>query len=145
MTEKRFFIPDWFRTTMTPDGGGGWSFHNDEGEIKMAQAVQIGNVLHVAGQVAWDENGDVVGKGDLLVQSRQVFKNIQDVLTLAGATLNDVVKMVMYFTDMSNIHAFRQARKEVMPGVACITTGIQVAGLTQPDLLLEVEVMAILS
>ena len=144
MAEKHFFIPDWPRATMMPSGEGGWSISTDEGEIRYAQAVRIDDVIHVAGQVAWNRNGEVIGKDDLLIQSRQVFKNIAEVLDLAGATLNDVVKMVMYFTDMSDIRAFRQARREYMPGVACITTGVQVAGMTQPDLLLEVEVTAAL-
>ena len=49
-----------------------------EGEIRFAQAVRIGDLIYVAGQVAWDKDGEIVGKGDLLAQSRQVFKNISE-------------------------------------------------------------------
>ena len=91
--------------------------------------MRVDDTVYVGGQVAWDENGEVVGRGDLLAQSRQVFKNIKEVLELAGASLNDVVRLTMYFIDMSDIHAFRQARREAMPGVTCLTTGVQVARL----------------
>ena len=104
----------------------------------------ICDVVYVAGQVAWDKNGEVVGKGDLLAQSRQVFKNTKEVLGLAGASLNDVVRLTQYFVDMSDIGAYRQARREAMPGLACITTGVSgQPPLAHPDLLLEVEAMAV--
>lgn len=142
MADKQFFFlrPAWGQKT--PEGGGGWSIADAESEVRLAQAMRVDDTVYVGGQVAWDENGEVVGRGDLLAQSRQVFKNIKEVLELAGASLNDVVRLTMYFIDMSDIHAFRQARREAMPGVTCLTTGVQVARLTQPDLLLEVEAMA---
>ena len=142
MADKQFFFlrPAWGQKT--PEGGGGWSDADVESEVRLAQAMRVDDTVYVGGQVAWDENGEIVGRGDLLAQSRQVFKNIKDVLELAGASLNDVVRLTMYFIDMSDIHAFRQARREAMPGVTCLTTGVQVARLTQPDLLLEVEAMA---
>ena len=143
MAEKQFFFRGRAFTTRTPEGAGGWSTSDAEGEIRYADAVRVGDVIYVAGQVAWDEDGEIIGKGDLLAQSRQVFKNIKEILDLAGASLNDVVRLTMYFMDMSDIHAFRQARREAMPGVTCITTGVQLARLTQPDLLLEVEAMAV--
>ena len=142
MADKQFFFlrPAWGQKT--PEGGGGWSIADAESEVRLAQAMRVDDTVYVGGQVAWDENGEVVGRGDLLAQSRQVFKNIKEVLELAGASLNDVVRLTMYFIDMSDIHAFRQTRREAMPGVTCLTTGVQVARLTQPDLLLEVEAMA---
>ena len=144
MADKQFFFPDRAWNQGHPEGAGGWTQADDEGEIRFAQAVRIGDVVYTAGQVAWDKNGEIVGKGDLLAQSRQVFKNLQEVLELAGASLNDVVQLTQYFMDMTDIHAYRQARREAIPGVTCLTTGVQVARLTQPDLLLEVEAMAVL-
>ena len=99
-------------------------------------------MVYVAGQVAWDKNGNIVGS-DLLTQSRQIFRNIAEILDLAGASLTDVVRLTRYFVDMRDIRAYRQARREAMPGVTCITTGIQVARMTHPDLLLEIEAMAV--
>ena len=132
MADKQFIFTD--RT---------WGQSDAEGEVRFAQGVRIGDVIYVGGQVAWDKNGETVGKGDLLAQSRQVFKNIAEVLELAGASLTDVVRLTQYFMDHSDIRAYQQARREVMPGVALLTTGIQVARLAHPDLLLEVEAMAV--
>ena len=143
MADKQFFFTDRAWGQSHPEGSGDWSVADDEGEIRFAQAVRFGDVIYVAGQVEWDHNGEVVGKGDLLAQSRQVFKNIGEVLELAGASLNDVVRLTQYFMDMNDIHGYRLARREAMPGVACITTGVQVARLTHPDLLLEIEAMAV--
>ncbi len=143
MADKQFFFTDRAWGQSNPEGAGGWSAAAADGEIRFAQAVRIDDVIYVAGQVAWDKNGDIVGKGDLLAQSRQVFKNIAEILELAGASLNDIVRLTQYFMDMSDIHAYRQARREAMPGVACITLGVQVARMTHPDLLLEIEAMAV--
>ena len=144
MADKEFFFPDRAWGQSNPEGAGGWTLADEEGDVRFAQAVRIGDIIYTAGQVAWDKNGEVVGKGDLLAQSRQVFKNLKEVLELAGASLNDVVQLTQYFLDMSDIHPYRQARREAMPGVTCLTTGVQVARMTQPDLLLEVEAMAVL-
>ena len=143
MADKQFIFTDRAWGQRHPEGAGGWSVADDDGEIRFAQAVRIGDTIYVAGQVAWDKNGEIVGKGDLLAQSRQVFKNISEILELAGASLDDVVRLTQYFMDMTDIHPYRQARREAMPGVACITTGIQVARMTHPDLLLEIEAMAV--
>ena len=143
MAEKQFFIPDRAWAQRVPKGAGGWRAADAEGEVRFAQAVRIDNVIYVAGQVAWDENGEVVGKGDLLAQSRQVFKNIKEILELAGASLNDIVRLVQYFTDLSDIHAYQQARREAMPGVTIITTGVEVPRLSHPELLVEVEATAV--
>ena len=145
MTDKQFFFPKRAWGQSHPEGtglGGKWSVADDEGEIRFAQAVRVGDIIYLAGQVAWDKNGDIVGS-DLLTQSRQIFKNIAEILDLAGASLTDIVRLTQYFTDMRDIRGYRQARREAMPGVACITTGIQVARMTHPDLLREIEAMAV--
>lgn len=143
MADKQFFFSDRAWGQSHPEGGGGWSVADADDEIQFAQAVRVNDVIYVAGQVAWDKNGNVVGEGDLLAQSRQIFKNLEEILELAGASLNDIVQLTQYFMDMSDIHAYRQARREAMPGVACTTLGVQVARLSHPDLLLEVEAMAV--
>ncbi len=146
MANKQFFFTQRAWGQSHPEGtglGSKWSVADDEGEIRFAQAVRIGDVVYLAGQVAWDKDGNIVGS-DLLTQSRQIFKNIAEVLNLAGASLTDIVRLTQYFTDMRDIRPYRQARREAMPGVTCITTGIQVARMTHPDLLLEVEAMAVI-
>ena len=143
MADKQFFFTDRAWGQSNPEGGGGWRAADADDEIRFAQAVRINDVIYVAGQVAWDKNGDIVGKGDLLAQSRQVFKNIEEILKIAGASLIDIVQLTQYFMDMSDIHPYRQARREAMPGVTCVTLGVQVARLSHAELLLEVEAMAV--
>jgi len=120
MAEKQFFFTVGVWGQSHPEGAGGWIADDDEGEIRYAQAVRIDDVIHVAGQVAWDKNGNVVGKGDLLAQSRQVFKNIEKILALARASFNDIVILKQYFMDMSDIHAYRQTRRTSFCG--CVRT-----------------------
>ena len=136
MANKQFFFTQRAWGQSHPEGtdlGGKWSVADDEGEIRFAQAVRIGDIVYLAGQVAWGKDGNIVGS-DLLTHSRQIFKNIAEILDIAGASLTDIVRLTQYFTDMRDIRAYRQARREVMPGVACITTGIQLARMTHPDL-----------
>ena len=70
MADKQFFFTDRAWVQRHPEGAGGWSVADDEGEIRFAQAVRIGDLIYVAGQVAWDRDGEIVGKGDLLAQSQ---------------------------------------------------------------------------
>src|SRR5690349_20018618 len=67
-------------------------------DTPLTQGVKVGNHIYLSGQVALDSNGDVVGKGDLVAQTRKCFENIRDLLNLAGGSLNDLVKLTTYFT-----------------------------------------------
>ncbi len=66
--------------------------------------------IYIAGQVAFDASGKVIGAGDMKAQSEQVFKNLEAALKAAGATFADVVKMNTYVTDMSQLAAVREVR-----------------------------------
>ena len=75
-----------------------------EGLVKrpfFSHVVKVGNTIYVAGQVARDENGNVVGAGDFRAQAERVFENLQLCLKAAGATLSDVVSTTSYFTNMA--------------------------------------------
>jgi enamine deaminase RidA (YjgF/YER057c/UK114 family) len=73
-----------------------------------------------------------------------VFKNLEAALTAAGAKFSDVVKMNSYITDMSRIQAVRDVRARYFKDALPASTFVQVAGLVRPDLLLEIEVVAVL-
>ena len=105
--------------------------------------VQPGRLLFVSGQVARDENGNVVGRGDMRAQAEQVFKNIQTVLASRGATLADMVELTCYVKDMSQIAAYREVRERVLgsnPRPA--STLVEVKGFSSEDFLLEVNAVA---
>jgi enamine deaminase RidA (YjgF/YER057c/UK114 family) len=101
--------------------------------------------IHVSGQVAYDATGAVVGVGDLAAQTRQVYENIQKALAGAGASMSDVVKTVLFVRDLSPDKAviIREARQPFFgPGQVPASTMVGVSSLARPDLLLEVEAIA---
>ena len=99
--------------------------------------------IYISGQIAFDKDGKLVGAGDMKAQAEQVFKNLQAALDAAGAKFTDVVKMNSYITDMSKIQAVRDVRARYFGEVTPASTFVQVAGLVRPDLLLEIEVVAV--
>ena len=104
-------------------------------------------LVYVSGQVSWDASGAVVGKGDMRVQSEQVFKNLTAALKAAGAGWSDVVKMNGYMVGMNaeRVSAYREARQRFLKeGALPASTLVGVEALVHPDLLLEVEVVAAL-
>jgi enamine deaminase RidA (YjgF/YER057c/UK114 family) len=102
-------------------------------------------LIYVAGQVAWGPDGRVVGAGDVRAQCEQVFKNLTTVLGAAGAGWGDVIKMNAYMVGMNteSVATFREIRsRHLKPGQLPASTFVGVAGLVQPELLIEVEVVA---
>ena len=99
--------------------------------------------IYISGQIAFDKDGKVVGAGDMKAQAEQVFKNLETALTAAGATFTDVVKMNSYITDMSKIQAVRDVRARYFKDVTPASTFVEVKGLVRPELLLEIEVIAV--
>jgi enamine deaminase RidA (YjgF/YER057c/UK114 family) len=103
-----------------------------------------GRFIAVSGQIALDEQGELVGAGDAAAQSRQVFTNLGRCLAAAGATFSDVVKLTYFVTDVAHLPAIRTARDEVIDTVRPpASSAVQVAALFRPDLLLEIEAFAI--
>ena len=100
--------------------------------------------IYISGQIAYDKDGKVVGPGDMKAQAEQVFKNLELALTAAGAKFSDVVKMNSYITDMSKIQAVRDVRARYLKDNTPASTFVQVAGLVRPELLLEIEVVAVI-
>src|SRR4051812_45379730 len=102
--------------------------------------------IYISGQIAYDKDGKLVGApGDMKAQAEQVFKNLQAALTAAGATFADVVKMNSYITDMSKAQAVRDIRAQYFKDVLPASTFVEVKGLVRPELLLEIEVIAVTS
>ncbi len=99
--------------------------------------------IYISGQIAYDKDGKVVGAGDMKAQAEQVFKNLETALTAAGAKFADVVKMNSYITDMSKVQAVRDVRANYFTDAAPASTFVEVKGLVRPDLLLEIEVVAV--
>lgn len=107
-------------------------------------AIKAGNTLYVAGQVAMDVNGNLVGKGDFEAQGVQVFENLKAILAAAGGTLDDVVKLNSYVTDLKHRLAFVELRQRYFNKPYPASTFVVITSLASPDYLLEVEAIAVL-
>ena len=101
--------------------------------------------VYISGQIAFDKDGKVVGAGDMKAQAEQVFKNLQAALGAAGAKFSDVVKMNTYITDMGQAPAVREVRARYFGETTPASTLVQVAALARPELMLEVEVIAVVA
>ena len=102
-------------------------------------------LVYVSGQVSMDQDGKVVGVGDMRAQSEQVFKNLTQVLRAAGAGWDDVIKMNSYMVGLNaeNVAAYREGRSSHLKAKRPpASTLVVVTSLVQPELLLEVEVVA---
>jgi reactive intermediate/imine deaminase len=117
---------------------------SDAPRYSQAVVVEGGTLVFVSGQIAYDAQRRVVGKGDMRAQTRQVFENLKAVLADAGTDLAHVVRLNAYLTDLSQLDAHREVRKEYLDGSnPPASTLVGVARLVDPDLLLEVEAVAV--
>lgn len=105
-------------------------------------AVKKGNMVFTAGQLALNEKGELVGKDNIKVQTRQVLENVRACLEEAGAKMEDVVLSHVFLTDVSNFGDMNEVYKEYFtenfPARACVITG-----LVKEDFLIEIGVIAV--
>lgn len=98
--------------------------------------------IFIAGQLARDRQGHVVGKGDMRAQMRQVGENLKAALADAGATLNELVKTTTYVTDIDEFFQHVDVRMEYFGALPTSTTA-EVRRLAHPDCMVEVEAIAV--
>lgn len=109
-----------------------------------SHAVKVGNTVYVAGQVGCAPDGSVV-PGGFTPQAERAFENLRLVLEAAGATLNDVVKLNTYLKDIpANRRAYNDVRKRYFPEPCPASTLVEIVNLAGPDLLIEVEAIAVI-
>jgi reactive intermediate/imine deaminase len=105
--------------------------------------VFAGRMVVVSGQVPVDGQGGPVGQGDPEAQVRQVFRNLAAGLAATGASMDQVVKLTVYLTDMGDLETFRRVRDEfislVRPPASSL---VQVSGLVNPEFRVEIEALA---
>ena len=106
-------------------------------------APQRGRLIFIAGQVAADQSGAVVGTGDFRAQTKQVFENLKTAVEAAGGGMADVAKITVYVTDLSQIGAMREVRQEYFTGNPPASTLVQVTSLARPEYLIEIEAVAV--
>ena len=105
-----------------------------------------GRLVAIAGQVAMDEDGELVGPDDPAAQAAQVFENMRLALDAAGATFADVVKLGIFVTDISILPVVREARdRHVDTAHPPASTAVQVVALFRPGYVVEVEALAVVA
>lgn len=112
-----------------------------------AAVVDLGTckMVIMSGQVALDQQGNLIGKDDMEKQTEQVFQNIKAIVTESGGTMDNIVKLGYFTTDVSKIGAVRSVRdKFVNTGHPPASTLVQVSKLFRDDVLIEIEATAII-
>jgi reactive intermediate/imine deaminase len=110
-----------------------------------SHAIRTGNTLYIAGQVALDPEGNLVGQGNIEQQVEQVWRNLKSVLGYAGGSVDDIVKITVFTTDIAYRPAIAAARDAVFAnGRYPASTFLVVQSLARPELLVEIEAIAVL-
>ena len=99
----------------------------------------VGNQLILAGMVAWDTDGQLVGSNDARAQSVKCFENMKAYVEAAGGAMNDIVKINCYLTDMRHRPAFLEARREFFTGDFPAAVVVGNVTLANADLLVEID------
>jgi enamine deaminase RidA (YjgF/YER057c/UK114 family) len=108
-----------------------------------SRAVRIGNLIAVAGTTAVDESGAVMGAGDPGAQARFIYQKIGRALAEAGASLQDVFRVRTFITDIGRWEDVARVQGEMFAEIRPAATLVEVSALVSPDLLVEIEVDAI--
>lgn len=111
--------------------------------VGYSRAVRTGNIIEVAGTTAVDGE-TIIGKNDIYSQTVFIFKKIEKALAEAGATLNDVVRTRMFVTDITQWELVGKAHGEFFRDIKPVATMVEVSRLINDDLLIEIEVTAII-
>lgn len=111
--------------------------------FRLSQGFRVGELVIVSGQAAIDEHGDLVGVGDFDAQAEQVFRNLQRVLEAGGSSLDRIVKVTIFLTDMANFPKIVELRGRWFTEPYPADTIVEVAALALPELEIEIEAIAV--
>ena len=113
-----------------------------EDEYGYCQATKVGDTIYLAGQVSHDDNGNILGEGDM--QMREAYANVEKVLDQYGATMENLVDEVLYVTNMeAAFDAAVKIRRDVFSGFPRVTsTIVEIKRLAFPQLMIEIKAIA---
>jgi 2-iminobutanoate/2-iminopropanoate deaminase len=115
-----------------------------EKEYGYAQAVKVGDIIYLSGQVSHDDTGNIVGPGDMEAQMRQAYANVRKVLAQYSATMDNIVDEILFVTDMdAAFSAAVKCREDVFSGSPVVSsTIVQIQRLAFSELLIEIKCVA---
>ena len=102
-----------------------------------------GKTIYIAGQLARDAEGRIVGPGDMRAQLEQTFRNLDACLKAAGATWGDVVKTNTFVTDYQAFSQCADVRMRYFGVASPTSTTVRISGLAQPEAMVEIEMIAV--
>ncbi|MGD9043812.1 MAG: RidA family protein [Desulfobacterales bacterium] len=105
---------------------------------------KIGDTVHVSGQLALDQEGKIVGEGDMILQTEKTYENLKKCLESVGATINDIVMLRIFVTDLEAFQKTGDIRKKYFGKYRPVTTGLEISRLYFPEALIEVEATAVI-
>jgi 2-iminobutanoate/2-iminopropanoate deaminase len=111
--------------------------------VHISQGFRVGDLIFVSGQAAVNEHGEVVGIGDFAAQARQAVRNLGRVLNAAGSSLDQVIKVTIFVTDISHFSEVIELRGEVFSEPYPADTICEVRALAYPELMFEIEAVAL--
>lgn len=114
-----------------------------EDKVGYSRAVKIGNILEIAGTVAVDSSGEIVGRNNPYEQSKFILSKIEKILIEAGFTLKDVIRTRIYITNIHDWQDVTKAHGEVFKNIKPACTLLEVSNLISKDYLVEIEASAI--
>ena len=111
-------------------------------DLPLSPGIKYNDLIFVSGQVPYDQQGNLVGRGDIKKQTEQTLKNVEVVLRAGGATMGDILKVNVYMKDGSQFpemnEVYREFFKERFPARATVQTGL----IARDDILIEIEALA---
>ncbi|MSO94969.1 MAG: RidA family protein [Thermoleophilia bacterium] len=111
--------------------------------FRLSQGFRVGDLVIVSGQAAINEHGGLVGVGDFDAQADQVFRNLQRVLEAGGSSLDRIVKVTIFLTDMANFPKIVELRGRWFTEPYPADTIVEVSALALPELEIEIEAIAV--
>jgi 2-iminobutanoate/2-iminopropanoate deaminase len=112
-----------------------------------AQAVEApagGRLLFISGMISRGPDGEIVGRGDIEAQTRQVCENLKAAVEAAGGTLDDICRVDVYIRNMEHFPQIHAVRREYFTGTPPASTMVEVTKFTTPDALIEINAIAVL-